>query len=194
MSRKILSLAAVLILCLSITACAGPSQENQAKDAAVETTEAKAAPLDFKTEDGMLKITADENWSNAKETLGVEDAQLAVSRQDNAYIVLISEYKYNFAEGFSGFNELVIRHMEKSIDQDETSQTQALKLGEYDALKTTISGNVEGTDQTYEIYCAEINDRFVQLICWSSAKQQQKFAAEFDKIARSLSPVESDEE
>lgn len=190
MKKSFLCLSLMLVICLSLAACGSPQTGGETdKTAATETTQAPAKEKVFETSDGRFQITADEDWSDAKNILKIEDAALSISKGTEGYIALISESKYNFSEKLSGYNKLVVKHMEKSIDDENTSEPQELKLGKYDAYKTTISGKVEDVAMVYQIYCAEIDDRYIQLICWSLDGSQKKLAEEFDKIAQTLSPA-----
>ncbi len=190
MKKSFLCLSLMLIICLSLAAC-GSSQTKGAPDKAeaTETTQAPAKEKVFETSDERFQITADEDWSDAKDVLKIEDATLSISKGTEGYIALISESKYNFSNELSGYNKLVVKHMEKSIDDEKTSESQTMKLGKYDAYKTTISGNVEDVAMTYQIYCTEIEDRFIQLTCWSLDGSEKKLAPKFEKIAQTLSPV-----
>lgn len=222
MRKKVFCLALAVALCLSFAACTAASEpEEPAESAAEPSTEAPVADKVFQTSDGLFQITADENWGeveDAEAALGIQDAVLVLSKElkasgaaealetaetaentENAepaecYIALISEYKYNFSGGLSDYNRLVVKHMEKNVDEEKTGESEELKLGDYDAYKTVMSGKVEGTDAAYAIYCAEVNSYYIQLICWSPAASQDELAAEFDKIARSLQPAEVTEE
>lgn len=202
MKRTVACLVLVLMLCFSLAACQNSPESGQGDKAAKETTQEAAAEKTFKSEDDLFQITADEEWKNARATLGIEDASLAISKNNEAYIALISEYKYNFSnvEDLSGYNEMVIKHLENNIDEDKASETEEVKLGDYDACKTEITGKVGGADCIYTAYCLETDECYAQFICWSTAKSQDKYAAEFDKIARSLTSAkqgfeeESDED
>lgn len=194
MKRTVGCLILTLLLCLSLAACQTSEKKTQEDTAAKETTQ--AAEKNFKTNDDLFQITADANWKNARKSLDIEDASLAISKNDEAYIALVSEYKYNFStvEDLSDYNDMVIKHMENNIDQDETSETEELKLGDYDARKTEITGEVEETDCIYIVYCVETDEHYAQLICWSSAESPNEYISEFDKIARSLTDVQEDSE
>lgn len=190
MRRKVLSLTLILILCMVFTACSGPSDRGKDQIAETEATEPKAVEKVFTSDDGQFCITADEDWEDAEDVLQIQDAVLAISKNAEGYITLISENKYNFSQELSGYNKLVVKHMEKNVDQETASEPEQVKLGEYDAYKTIMSGKVDDLEVVYVIYCAEVDDSYVQLICWSLKKAQDKFAAEFDSIAQSLSSAE----
>lgn len=207
MRKKVLCFALAVVLCLSFAACTAASEPEEPEENAAEpSTEAPVADKVFQTSDELFQITADENWEemeDAEESLGIQDAVLVISRElkastaaekTNGYIALINEYKYNFSDGLSGYNRLVVKHMEKNVDEEKTDESEELKLGDYDAYKTVMSGKVEGIDLTYVIYCAEVDSYYTQLICWSPDVSQDELAAEFDKIARSLQPAEVTEE
>ncbi|MCB6994597.1 hypothetical protein LI177_14020 [bacterium 210820-DFI.6.37] len=218
MRKKVLCFVLAFALCLSFAACTAASEPEEPSESTEPSTEAPAKDKVFKTSDELFQITADENWSPAEESLNIEDAGLVLAKEAetadaqetsqpaeaseneksgetaDGYIALISEYKYNFSEGLSGYNKLVVKHMEKNVDEEKTSQSEELKLGEHDAYKTVMSGKVEELEVTYAIYCAEVDSYYVQLICWSPDASQDKLAAEFDKIARSLRSAEETEE
>lgn len=186
MKRSFLCLLLAVFLSLTFTACQTSQDQKQEERSAKETTEPVAEEKTFKSSDELFQLTADDTWSNVAKTLGIEDASLAIGKNDEAYIALISEYRYNFADGLSGYQELVVKNMQNHIDEDETGETEELRLGSHEALKTEITGKVDEEESTYVIYCVEVEDYYVQIICWSKADEQEKFAAEFDKIVRSL--------
>ncbi|MCQ4637772.1 hypothetical protein NE619_13640 [Anaerovorax odorimutans] len=190
MKKSFLCLSLILMMCLSFAAC-GTSQSKEKADetAALETTQAPVKEKVFKTSDERFQITANEDWSDAKDVLDIEDATLSIAKNAEGYIALISENKYNFSEKLSGYNKMVVKNMGKNIDEEKTSKSQEMKLGSYNAYKTMIAGKIDDVDQVYQIYCAEINDRYVQLVCWSLEGNQKKLTEEFDKIAQTLSPV-----
>lgn len=194
--RTALCLVLALTLCLFLAACQSSPENKQGDEAVKETTQEAAAEKTFKSEDELFQLTADEDWKNARSALGIEDASLAISKNGEAYIALISEYKYNFSnvDGLSGYNEMVIKHLENNIDEDKTSGTEELQLGDYDAYKTEIIGKVEGVDCIYIAYCLETDEYYAQLICWNTAKSQDKYAAEFDKIVRSFTGAQPESE
>lgn len=179
-------------MCLSFAACSAAEENEDAKEAATasEATLAPAKEKVFQTSDERFELTADENWTDAEKLLEIEDATLSISKNAEGYIALISESRYNFSDKLSGYNKMVKKHMENNIDQEETGETEKIKLGKYDAYKTIITGQVDGVAQTYQIYCTEINDRYIQLICWSLDSSGSELSKEFDKIAQTLSPVE----
>lgn len=195
MKKKGLCFILAALLCLSFAACdtSSSSQKGEENKAAEETRQPVKEKV-FKTSDQMFQITADEDWTDTDESLNIQDAVLTVSKGAEGYIALISEYKYNFSTDLSGYNKMVVKHMEKSVAEDSSSESETLKLGNYDAFKTTMTGLVEGEAETYEIYCAETDNYYVQLICWSASEKQDEFAVEFDKIAHSLQPAETTEE
>lgn len=186
MKRSFLYLLLAIILSLTFTACQASQSDKSEERSAKETTEPTAQEKIFKSSDELFQLTADDTWKNARKALDIEDASLAIGKNNEAYIVLINEYRYNFSDGLSGYHELVVKNMQDHIDKDETGETEELRLGDHDALKTEITGMVDGEESAYVIYCAEIEDYYVQVICWSGTSDQEKFAAEFDKIARSL--------
>lgn len=188
MKKKFLCLALVFLLCLAFAAC-GTAKNKETKETTTQTTEAAVKEKVFKTSDDKFQLTADEDWKEASDLLEIDDAALSLAKKAEGYIALISEYKYNFSNGLSGYNNLVIRHMQKNIEKDESSEPEKIKLGDYEAYKTTMTGEVEGVAQAYSIYCAEIGDNYIQLICWSKENGQKEFSREFDKIAKTLSEV-----
>lgn len=186
MKRSFLYLLLAIVLSLTLTACQTSRSDKPEERSAKETTESAAQEKVFKSSDELFQLTADDTWKNASKILDIEDASIAIGKNDQAYITLISEYRYNFADELSGYHELVVKNMQDHIDKDETGETEELRLGDHDAFKTEITGKVDGEESAYVIYCVEIEDYYVQVICWSGTSDQEKFAAEFDKIARSL--------
>lgn len=186
MKRSFLYLLLAIVLSLTLTACQASQSDKPEERSAKETTEPAAQEKIFKSSDELFQLTADDTWKNTAKTLDIEDASIAIGKNDQAYITLISEYRYNFADGLSGYHEMVVKNMQDHIDEDKTGEEEELRLGDHDAFKTEITGKVDGEESTYVIYCVEIEDYYVQVICWSGTDDQEKFAAEFDKIARSL--------
>lgn len=186
MKVKFLCLILVMILGLSLGACASKDAK-ASKETTKATTEAPPREKIFRTTDGRFQITADESWKDAAKILNLEDATLDISRGADAHIVLISENKYNFSKGLSGYSDLVVRHMEKNIDNAKVSGSENTSLGDYNAYKTTITEDARDYTVVYVVYCAEIKDRYIQLVCWSNGSNQEKFAKEFEKIAKTLS-------
>lgn len=184
--RSFLCLVLAVLLGLTLGACQTLREGTQKTQAVEETTEPAAKERIFRTSDALFQITADTSWKKARKALKLEDASLALAKGDSAYLALISEYRYNFADGLSGYQELVVKNMQDHIDEDVTSETEELRMNGHEALKTEIAGKVEGQAFTYVIYCVEVEDYYVQVICWSGTEAREEFAAEFDKIARSL--------
>ena len=188
MKRVFLCMALVFVLCFSLAACSISGEKDSAKETAAETTEAPAKEKVFESDNELFCIKADENWKDAQKRLEIEDATLSISKNQEAYIALISEYKYNFPsqDGLSGYNELVIKNMEKNVDNEETGKSEKLQIDDYDAYRTVMTGQVEKQNTAYIIYCVEMDDYYVQLVCWNIGNNSDKYGTEFDKIARTL--------
>lgn len=191
MKQRGLCFALVFMLVLFCTSCSSSSVKAKAEKPvnAAEEMKAPAEEKEFQTEDGLFCITADERWEDAGDELEIEDASLALSQNGEAWIALISEYRWNFPIEFSDYNSMVLKQMKDHISHDEAGETEAVSLGDYEAFRTNVTGNVEGENQVYRIYCVQAGEYYVQLICWCSEERQNVFEGEFDRIAQSLLPA-----
>lgn len=189
MKKRGLCFALVFLLALFCASCSS-SVKAQEEDhpAARAEQQAPAAERVFETEDGLLQVTADESWEQPREDLGIQDASLTLSKGGDAYMALISEYRWNFPMDLAGYSDMVLKQMKDHISRDEAGKTEEISLGEYEALRTDVTGYVgeEEEHQAYRICCAQAGDCYVQLIFWCPADKREDFGEEFDRIAESL--------
>lgn len=199
MKRRTWILFLILTVCLVLSSCSLPFENSGNTEPDKQSEQGILQPSAkekiFVSEDRLFCLTADESWEEAKNFLDIQDASLSLSKGSRNYIVLISEYKYNFSSeaGLEGYNRLVIKNMERNVDEDEAGEVERIRLGDYDACRTVLTGKVEEQAMSYTIYCAEIEDYYVQLICWTTEEDVQAAEAAFDQIAQTLSVPEETE-
>lgn len=192
MKKRGLYLILAVILALSFTSCSISSAKEQPDHEKAEKTAAPAAEQTFQTSDGQFSITADDSWKQAGEELNIQDASLALSKRGEGYIALISEERWNFPIDLAEYNRMAVKQIRDHVDQDETGQSEAISLGNYEAFRTTITGIVEGSSQAYWLYCLQAGDSYIQLVFWCNGEGQEAFGEEFDRIAGSLQQSETD--
>lgn len=192
MKQRGLCLIVAVILALSFTSCSASSAKEQSGDKMGKEAAAPIVEQSFQTDDGQFAITADKSWQTAGEDLNIQDASLALSKDGEAYIALISEYRWNFPIDLIDYNRMVVKQIRDHVDQDEAEESEAVSIGSYEAFSTKVTGTVEGDRQAYWIYCIQAGDSYIQMILWCNGEKQDAFGEEFERIAGSLQELEAD--
>ena len=106
------------------------------------------------------------------------------------YLIIIPDSRSATGMTLQEYTSVVLHQISAGLEDAAIGQSAEFPIGEHAALRTQVSGTVEGVKVRYLVYTAGFPDDYLQIVAWTLEEKADETQPLFDEIVRTLSAGE----